>query len=453
MNKNDIYRAEITSLTNEGMGVCRIEGKVIFVPFAAAGDVCDIKILKAKDSYGYGKIENIITPSKDRKVSDCKVFGKCGGCCFRHIDYKAELEAKENFIKDAFTRIGRLSPEFLPIVGNESLCRYRNKAQYPLGKDKDGQAVCGFYAPNSHRIVPCEDCILQPEIFSEIVAFVMSFIRENRLSVYNENEHKGVLRHICIRKGHYSGEICVVIVAKRKMPEAAKLAKAIMERFPAVRGVVLNINREDTNVILGEEEIVLAGCAEITDTMCGNTIKISTKSFYQVNTPMAEKLYSIAKEFAQPEGKNIADIYCGIGTIGLSMAREANRVIGVEIVKSAVENAKENALLNGITNAEYFCTDAGNTAEILKKIYVQPDVIILDPARKGCERKLLEDLAELGIDRIVMISCNPATAARDCGILEELGYRCEKVRGVDLFSGTQHVECVVRLSHNKENKK
>ena len=453
MNKNDIYRAEITSLTNEGAGVCRIEGKVIFVPFAASGDVCDIKILKVKDSYGYGKIENIITPSKDRKESDCKVFGKCGGCCFRHIDYKAELEAKESFIKDAFTRIGKLSPEFLPIVGNEKLCRYRNKAQYPLGKDKEGQAVCGFYASNSHRIVPCEDCVLQPEIFSEIVAFAMSFIREKKLSVYNENEHKGVLRHICIRKGHYSGEICVVIVAKRKMPEAGKLAKAVMERFPAVKGVVLNINREDTNVILGEEEIVLAGSAEITDTMCGNTIKISPKSFYQVNTPMAEKLYGIAKEFAEPEGKNIADIYCGIGTIGLSMAKAAKRVIGVEIVKSAVENAKENALLNGITNAEYFCTDAGNTAEILKKIYVQPDVVVLDPARKGCERKLLEDIAELGIDRIVMISCNPATAARDCGVLEELGYRCEKVRGVDLFSGTQHVECVVLMTRSKENRK
>lgn len=453
MNKNEIHQAEITSLTNEGMGVCRIEGKVVFVPFTAVGDVCDVKILKAKDSYCYGKIENIITPSKDRIESDCTVFGKCGGCCFRHIDYESELAAKEGFIKDAFTRIGKLSPEFLPIVKNESIHRYRNKAQYPLGKDKEGRAVCGFYAPNSHRIVPCEDCMLQPEIFSEIAAFVMSYIRENKLSIYNETERRGVLRHICIRKGHYSGEISVVIVAKRKIPEMQKLAKAVTEQFPAVKGVVLNINKEDTNVIFGEEEIVLTGVSEITDTMCGNTIKISPKSFYQVNTPMAERLYGIAKEFAEPKGKVLADIYCGIGTIGLSMAKSAKRIVGVEIVKSAVENAKENALMNGFDNAEYYCADADNAADILKKNVVNPDVIILDPARKGCEKKVLEELAEFKADRIVMISCNPATAARDCGILEELGYRCEKVRGVDLFSGTSHVECVVRLSRKKENKK
>lgn len=446
MNKNEIYKAEITSLTNEGMGVCRIEGKVVFVPFTAVGDVCEIKILKAKDSYGYGKIENIISPSKDRKDSDCNVFGKCGGCCFRHISYEAESAAKEGFIKDAFTRIGRLSPKFLPIVKNENIYRYRNKAQYPLGKDKEGQAVCGFYAPNSHRIVPCEDCMLQPVIFSEIMDFVMGFIRQNKISVYNENEHKGVLRHICIRKGHYSGEICVVIVAKRKIPEMQGLAKAIMEQFPAVKGVVLNINKEDTNVIFGEREIVLAGDSYITDTMCGNTVKISPKSFYQVNTEMAEKLYGIAKEFAQPEGKIVADIYCGIGTVGLSMAREAEKIVGIEIVESAIQNAKENALLNGFSNAEYYCADAGDAAEILRENGVKPDVIVLDPARKGCERRVLEDLAEFGADRIVMISCNPATAARDCAILEELGYRCEVVRGVDLFSGTFHVETVVLMS-------
>lgn len=446
MNKNEIYRAEITSLSNEGMGVCRVEGRVIFVPFSAVGDVCDIKILKVKDSYAYGKIESVIIPSRDRKENDCPVFGRCGGCSFRHISYEAELSAKEGFIKDAFTRIGKLSPEFLPIVKNEEIYRYRNKAQYPLGKNKEGQVVCGFYAPNSHRIAACEDCMLQPVIFSEIVAFVMGFIREYKLSVYNESEHKGVLRHICIRKGHYSGEICVVIVARRKIPEMQKLAKAVMKRFPDVKGVVLSINREDTNVILGEEEIVLAGVSEITDTMCGNTVKISPKSFYQVNTPMAERLYGIAKEFAEPEGKVLADIYCGIGTIGLSMAKQAKKIVGVEIVKSAVENAERNAELNGFDNAEFYCADADNAAEILRNAQVKPDVIILDPARKGCERGVLHELAAFGADRIVMISCNPATAARDCAVLEGLGYKCERVRGVDLFSGTGHVETVVLMS-------
>lgn len=449
MNKNDICTLEITSISNEGLGVGRAEdGRAVFVPMTAAGDICRVKILKVKSSYAYGKIEEIITASSDRKESDCSVFGKCGGCCFRHISYESELAAKESFIKDAFTRIGKLSPRFLPIVKNENIYRYRNKAQYPLGKDKEGQAVCGFYAPKSHRIVPCWDCMLQPAVFSEIVAFIMNFISENKLSVYNETEHKGVLRHICIRQGHYSGEICVVIVAKRKIPEMQKMAKAIKEQFPAVKGVVLNINKEDTNVIFGEEEIVLAGVKEITDTMCGNAIKISPKSFYQVNTPMAERLYEIAKEFAQPKGKNIADIYCGIGTIGLSMAKEAKSIAGVEIVESAVQNAKKNAELNGFDNAEFYCADADSAAEILRKAGVKPDVIILDPARKGCDRKVLEEMAEFGADRIVMISCNPATAARDCGVLEELGYGCDVVRGVDLFSGTSHVECVVLMSRS-----
>ncbi len=447
MNKNDICTLEITSISNEGLGVGRAEdGRAVFVPMSAAGDTCRVKILKVKSSYAYGKIEEIITPSRDRKEIDCSSFGRCGGCCFRHISYEAELAAKENFIKDAFTRIGKLSPKFLPIVKNQSINRYRNKAQYPLGKNREGQAVCGFYAPNSHRVVPCESCMLQPEIFSEIAAFITDFIRENKLSVYDEAQRRGVLRHICIRRGHYSGEICVVIVARRKIPEIRRLAKAVTERFPDVKGVVLNINREDTNVIFGEEETVLAGVKEITDTMCGNTVKISPKSFYQVNTPMAERLYEIAKEFAEPEGKCIADIYCGIGTIGLSMAKEARSVVGVEIVESAVENAGENARLNGFDNAEFYCADADNAAEILRRSGVKPHVIVLDPARKGCDRKTLEDLAELGADRIVMISCNPATAARDCGTLEELGYRCDAVRGVDLFSGTFHVETVCLMS-------
>lgn len=449
MNKNEIYQAEITSLTNEGMGVCRIDGRVVFVPFAAVGDICNIKILKAKDSYAYGKIENILTSSKDRITPDCELFGRCGGCSFKHINYEAELAAKDNFIKDAFTRIGKLSPEFLPIVENKNINRYRNKAQYPLGKDKEGQAVCGFYALNSHRIVPCTDCRLQPEIFSRIVDFIMNYIKEHKLSIYSEAEHKGVLRHICLRKGNYSGEICVVIVAKRKIPELKPLAKELAEKFPDIKGVVLNINKQDTNVILGEEEILLFGQTEITDTMCGNTIKISPKSFYQVNTPMAEKLYSIAKEFAEPEGKIVADIYCGIGTIGLSMAREAKRIIGVEIVESAVLNAKENARLNGFTNTDYYCADASGAADILKSRGIKPDVIILDPARKGCEKEVLAQLSRFGAERIVMISCNPATAARDCSALEQLGYHCDKVRGVDLFSGTQHVECVVLISKNE----
>lgn len=454
MNKNDICTLEITAISNDGSGVGRDEeGKVVFVPMTAIGDICRVKILKVKSSYSYGKVEEILTSSSDRTENDCPVFGKCGGCSLRHIVYDAEVRVKEGFIRDAFMRIGGLAPEYLPLIRNEAASRYRNKAQYPIGKDKDGNVICGFYAVNSHRIVPCDDCALQPEIFSEIVEYIRSYIQDNRLSVYSEAENKGVLRHICLRRGCYSGEINVTLVGRRKIPELGRLSKELMRKFPDIKGVVLNINKQATNVIMGQEEILLAGRAEIYDTMCGNKVSLSPKSFYQVNTPMAEKLYGIAKEFAEPKGKILADIYCGIGTIGLSMAKEAERVIGVEIVESAVENAKKNAELNGFDNAEFYCADADNAAEILRKSGVKPDVIVLDPARKGCERKVLEELAEFEAERIVMISCNPATAARDCGILEELGYRCEMVQGVDLFSGTQHVECVIKLSRKKENKK
>ncbi|MCH5200102.1 MAG: 23S rRNA (uracil(1939)-C(5))-methyltransferase RlmD [Oscillospiraceae bacterium] len=442
MNKNDIYTAEITDLTNIGSGVCRIDGRVVFVPLTAIGDKCSVKILKVKDSYAYGKIEEILTPSPDRIPSDCPAFGKCGGCSFRHLTYEAELAAKERFIKDAFTRTAGLTPDFLPIIANDALTRYRNKAQYPIGKDKNGQAVCGFYASNSHRIIPCDDCLLQPEIFSEITDHILQYIRTNKLSVYNEEENKGVLRHICLRKGHHSGEINVTIVARRNIPELKKLSKDLMTKFPAIKGVVLNLNKKDTNVIMGEEELTLAGEPTIKDIMCENTVTISPGSFYQVNTPMAERLYAAAKDFAQPENKTVADIYCGIGTIGLSLANEAKHLIGIEIVDSAIQNAKLNAVQNNITNAEFYCSDAHNAAEIIKRSGLTPEVLILDPARKGCHSSVLQTLAALSPERIVMISCNPVTAARDCAELEALGYKTVKVQGVDLFSRTNHVECV-----------
>lgn len=442
MKKNDIYTAEITDLTNIGSGVCRIDGRVVFVPLTAIGDICKIKILKVKDSYAYGKIEEILTPSPDRIPIDCPSFGKCGGCSFRHITYEAELTAKEQFIKDAFTRMANLTPEFLPIIKNDQLTRYRNKAQYPLGKDREGQAICGFYAQNSHRIVQCSDCLLQPEIFSQITDHILQYIRANKLSIYNEEENKGVLRHICLRKGHHSGEINVTIVARRSIPELKKLSRELMTRFPSIKGVVLNLNKKDTNVIMGEEEITLAGEPTIQDTMCQNTVTISPKSFYQVNTPMAERLYAAAKDFVQPEGKTVADIYCGIGTIGLSFAKEAKHLIGVEIVDSAIQNAKLNSAQNNITNAEFHCSDADNAAKIIAKAGAAPDAVILDPARKGCQKSVLHSLATLNPERIVMISCNPATAARDCAELETLGYKTVKVQGVDLFSRTYHVECV-----------
>lgn len=471
--KNDIVDIEITALTNEGSGVGHYcengsegRGIAVFVPFTAVGDMVSCRILKVLKSYAYGKAEKIITPSADRVGDNCPVYGKCGGCCFRHISYEAELRAKEGFVRDAFSRIGGLSPEMLPIRGSESCDGYRNKLQMPVAK-QGGKTVCGFFSERSHRVIPVERCDLQPELFAEITAFVTEQADRLHISVYNEEKHEGVLRHIYLRRGHYSGEVCLCLVARRKIPEFARLAKSVMERFSQVTGVVLNINRERTNVILGEEEITLCGKPEIRDTMCGISVEISPKSFYQVNTPAAEALYQQAAEFAEPAGKLLLDLYCGAGTIGLSMAKSARRLIGAEIVPEAVENAKENAVRNSITNAEFICADAGqcantifarlpqtgarctNGANQLESSGERPDVIILDPPRKGCSEETLTACAAMQPERIVMISCNPATAARDCKRLSELGYSVRKVRPFDLFPRTSHVETVVLMSHRE----
>lgn len=452
--KNDIITLEITALTNEGSGVGHYKedssdgrGMAVFVPLTAVGDVISCRVVKVLRSYAYGRVEGILTSSPDRAEDGCPVYAKCGGCCFRHISYEAELRAKQGFVQDAFTRLGGLSPEFLPIQGSESPEGYRNKLQMPVSK-QDGRTVCGFYSERSHRVIPVDKCALQPELFAEITRFVTEQADRLRISVYNEEKHEGVLRHIYLRQGHYSGEVCLCLVARRKVPEFERLAKAAAERFPEITGVVLNINRDRTNVILGEEEQVLFGRAEIKDTMCGVNVEISPKSFYQVNTPAAEALYRQAAEFARPEGKLLLDLYCGAGTIGLSMAGNARRLIGAEIVPQAVENARENADRNSIKNAEFICADAGQAAQQLERSGERPDVIILDPPRKGCSEDTLTACAGMQPERIVMISCNAATAARDCKRLAELGYTAAMVRPFDLFPRTSHVECVVLINKN-----
>ncbi len=446
MQKNDVIRLEITGLTNEGSGIGRHEGMAVFVPMTAAGDIISCRIVKVLKSYAYGRVEEVIAPSADRIANDCPVFNRCGGCAFRHISYEAELRAKEGFVRDAFQRIGGLSPEMLPICGSESTDGYRNKLQMPLSRDKDGQPVCGFFSERSHTVVPVEKCLLQPDIFAEIVQLVLEEAKRLRISIYNEQKHEGVLRHIFLRKGHYSGEICLCLVARRKAPEFTKLAHTAMARFPQITGVVLNLNKEKTNVILGSEEVTLLGEPCISDTMCGNEVSISPKSFYQVNTPAAEALYRQAAEFAEPDGKLLLDLYCGAGTIGLSMAGRAAKVIGAEIVPEAVDNAIANAARNGCTNAEFICADASEAAASLAKQGTSPDVVILDPPRKGCDEATLAACAEMRPERIVMISCNAATAARDCKQLSQLGYKAEKLRAFDLFPRTTHVETVVLLS-------
>lgn len=450
MNKNDIIELTITALTSEGSGIGKHNGMAVFVPKTAVGDVIEARIVKVLKNYAYGIIERIITPSPDRIDNDCPAFGKCGGCVYRHITYAAELAAKAQTVRDAFERIGGLSPEFLPFCGSEQTERYRNKLQMPLAKTDDGKIVGGFFSERTHRVVPVDDCKLQPIIFSRIAEFVKQECKKLKISIYNEQAHEGVLRHIYLRRGHSSGELCAVLVAKRKVPEFKRLAAELSREFPEIKGVVLNINPDKTNVILGERETVLCGTANITDTMCGISVEIAPKSFYQVNTPQAEKLYSQAAEFAEPRGKTLLDLYCGIGTIGLSMAARADKVVGAEIVPQAVENARQNAQRNGFSNAEFICADASEADAELAERGLKPDVILLDPPRKGCDGQTLSACVKMNPERIVMISCNPATAARDCKFLVENGYSVGKVRAFDLFPRTRHVECVVLMT--KPNK-
>ena len=445
--KNQVFKAEITGITSEGNGVCRIDGMAVFVPGTAVGDLCDIRIVKVLKSYAFGIVERLTAPSPDRTEDNCPVYKKCGGCLFRHISYEAECRTKNGIVRDAFERIGGLSPEFDSFLGAEAVERYRNKAQYPVAV-ADGKAVCGFFAPRSHRLVPVTDCALQPPVFSGILKKLLDYINEKKLPVYDESTNTGLIRHIYIRRGAHSGEVMLCIVVRKDISrQLSALCRTLTDSIPDIKSIVMNINPKKTNVILGDECITLWGSDNITDTMCGNTVKISPLSFYQVNTVQAERLYTKALEYAAPEKNDIiADLYCGAGTIGLSMAKQAAKIAGVEIIPQAVENARENAALNGITNAEFYCGDAGEIFGKLRKQGCKPDIIVIDPPRKGCSAGTIDVIAGAAPQKIVMISCNPATAARDAKLLSEKGYSVDKVCGVDLFPRTGHVECIVLLS-------
>lgn len=447
MKKNQIIRLEITDITSEGNGVGKAEGMAVFIPETAVGDIIDAKIVKVLKSYAYGIVSKIIKPSEDRIASDCPYFPKCGGCAFRHITYESEMKLKEKFVYDAFTRIGKIKSDFLPILGCDTPDKYRNKAQYPVSVSENGN-ICGFYAKRSHRIICGTDCRLLPDIFSRIADHIIDYTNVNNISGYDEKTGKGLLRHIFIRKGHYSDNIMVcLIVTKAATLKFKALCDELTEKFKDIKSIVMNINPDNTNVILGKKTVKLWGNGSVSDFMCGNEIDISPESFYQVNTPQAEKLYSQAKDFAQLSGNEILlDLYCGAGTIGLSMADSVKRLIGVEIIPQAIENAKKNAEKNGIENTEFICADAGEAAERLAHSKIMPDVVILDPPRKGCDYKTLDAVIKMNPQKIVMISCNPATAARDCAYLNSNRYEVQKVRAVDMFARTTHVECVVLMS-------
>lgn len=456
LEKNQVIPLTVTGITAEGHGVGRAPsgedrpGMAVFVPFTAVGDELECRIVKVQKQWAYGRIERLIKPSADRleDVSGgCAVFGKCGGCAFRHVTYEAEKRYKQQRVADAFARIGGLDVTVEPIRGDARADEYRNKAQYPVGPGEH-RPMIGFYAPRSHRIVEQHACRLQPPVFTAAVNAVSRWMRQQAVEAYDETTGTGLVRHIYLREGEASGQVMACLVCTSgKLPASSELVRMLRESVPGLASVIVNINRAATNVILGPEEFILWGEPAIEDTLCGLRFRLSARSFYQVNRRQAEILYALAAEAAALTGtETVLDLYCGTGTIGLSMAREAGQVIGVEIVAPAVEDARRNAQLNGIDNVRFLCGDAAQAAHRLREQGIRPDVVIVDPPRKGCEPALIETMAAMEPERIVYVSCDPATLARDCGRLGERGYAVRRVIPVDMFPRTAHVECVALLA-------
>lgn len=448
IKKNDDIRLTVTTLTSMGSGLGRYKDMAVFVDGAAPGDELEVHIIKVKKNYAVGKIKKIIKKSKCRIESDCVYDSRCGGCAYRHIKYESELEIKKQTVTDALQRIGGLDIEAKEILSIENPCYYRNKAQIPVGLSEDGKLLTGFYSKRTHRIIDSEGCLLQREDFHKIIPAVRQYIAENPVTIYDEATGKGLIRHIYLRQGRKTGEMMVCLVINGdSVPRTERLIELVRSADENVKSIVLNINKEKTNVILGDKCLTLWGSDFIEDELCGLRFRISPLSFYQVNPEGTELLYGKAKEYASLTGEEtLLDLYCGTGTIGLTMADKVKKLIGVEIIPQAIENAKENARLNNIENARFICDDAKGAAKTLYDEGIRPDVVVLDPPRKGCSEEVIRTVNDMSPDRIVYISCDPATLARDLAVFDSLGYETKEVTAVDMFPRTTHVETVVLLS-------
>lgn len=447
--KNDIVKIKITDIANDGFGVGKTDdGYVVFVPKTAPGDIINARILKPTKSFAYGKIEEMISPSSDRIEPDCPVFSKCGGCVLRHINYKSELNIKRSTVVENFKRIGGFNITDCEIFPSPQSDGYRNKAQYPAGTDSDGKLRFGFFAAHSHRVIPCANCALQPKFYADIVSAVEAFLNRHNIQPYNEIDGSGLVRHLYIRDGRGSGEVMVALIINgASIAYKGELIEKVRSACDKVTSISLIENRRRDNVILGDKCTVIYGKDHITDTLCNLEFDISPMSFYQVNHNGAELLYSIAKKCADVQnGETLLDLYCGTGTIGLTMADTAKKLIGVEIIPSAIENARKNAEKNGIFNAEFICADAGRASKELSERGLRPDVVIVDPPRKGCGSDVFEAISAMSPKRIVMVSCNSSTGARDAKLFSELGYKIKYLCAVDMFPRTEHVETVCLLS-------
>ena len=462
-----IEEVEITGYSSEGAGVCRIDGCAVFVPNAVRGERCSVKVTHVSKNSAHGKIERILERSPHRISRACPAAKLCGGCQLHHMDYAEELRFKAQKVTDALNRLGGWSLEVVPITGADGLrisraeqsegadrpavppeaYGYRNKAQYPVG-EKNGRAVAGFYQNRTHEIVCAERCAILPECFDRVRDIVIRWAEEDRISVYDERTGKGLLRHIYVRRGAVTGELMVCIVANGdRLPREQRLVHALRRELSGLSSVILSVNTKNTNVVLGERFRTLWGKDEIEDELCGFRFRLSPRSFYQVNHDQAERLYAKAVELAELRGsETVLDLYCGTGTITLALSRSAGRVIGVEIVPQAVEDAKENALRNGVENVEFFCADATVAAERLCAEGAAPDVIVVDPPRKGLAPEVIDAVVKMSPARVVYVSCDPATLARDVKLLAEKGYTLTHAEAFDLFPRSFHVETVVLMT-------
>ena len=448
--KNQIYEARITDYTAEGQGVAKIEGCAVFIPNAVAGELVTVRITKAQKTWAAGKIVTVLERSAHRVNRECPVAKLCGGCDFWHMDYEEETRLKAQRVRDCLNRLAGESFEEIPILAAPTCYGYRNKAQYPVASKK-GKAYAGFFRAGTHDVVENDRCRILPEEMDKVKELVIAHMNRFSIPAYDETTHKGLVRHIYVRRGVVSGQVLVCLAVNgRKLPHAGELVSALKE-VPGFSTLVLSVNTKPGNTILGDECIPLYGAGYIEDTLCGLNFRLSPRSFYQVNHHQAQRLYACAIEQAQiTKNDTVLDLYCGVGTITLAMAKAAGKVIGVEVVDQAVEDARENAKRNGIDNVEFFCGDAGAAALELERQGIRADVAVVDPPRKGLNADTIEALTRMSPRRIVYVSCDPATMARDVALLKERGYRVENAAAADLFPRCAHVESIVCLTRCNE---
>lgn len=444
--KNEQHPLRIEGYGSAGEGVARLEGQAVFVKGALAGEVCQVQLLKVGKSAAWGRVTQVLTPVPGRQSPDCPRYPRCGGCQLRHMTYAEELRFKRQKVQDALQRIGGWTGRVEKIHGAEAPDRYRNKIQFPVA---DGPRV-GFFRARSHEVIDAEDCLLQPLAATRLREAFKLWMERYQVPAYDERVHGGLIRHFYVRVNRRGQSLCAVIANGTDLPHQEELVQALRRAEPDLAGVVLSVNQEKTNVILGKTHRCLWGRDYLEDTLCGLTFRLSVPSFYQVNREQAEVLYGRALAFAGLTGREtVLDLYCGIGTITLVMARQAKRAIGAEVIPAAVEDAKANAARNEVTNAEFLCADAAQAAQTLADRGLRPDVICVDPPRKGLAPAVIDAIVQMAPQRLVYVSCDPATLARDVKRMEEQGYVLQRAEAVDLFPRTAHVETVVLLSQQK----